>query len=242
MKINKKIWLPIALSIILFVLFPQNFSFVYYHLWIFYLIYLVAYIILFLIPIILVYKKKLSYKYYIGIVLIWSTIFLILWYYWDRYSYIKHIEETKKTFEKVEHLQKLMNERDINKLEDKFKNIKASSNQDITFYQEDIEKWIDEFVNNIWMINLEVYVTDDWSIKKKISIEGDRTNLDYSFYIKWDKLEWVRKNRFDFNPPKWADNSKIDSEKQEDCYTSTFMCSKDMIYLFDFIQKTNIKQ
>ena len=230
MKINKKIWLPIALSIILFLLFPFNFSTMDYPLWIFYLIYLLAYILIFLIPIILVYKKKLSYKYYIGIVLIWSIIFLILWYYWSEYWHIKDIEESKKTLEKVDKLYKLMNERDVNKLENKFKNIKVSSNQDITFYQDDIEKWIDEFVNNIWMINLEVYVTDDWSIKKKISIEGDRTNLDYSFYIKWDKLEWIIKNKSDTKLPKL----------QEICYTSRYDCPDKLLVLFDFIQKINI--
>ncbi|NDK08385.1 hypothetical protein EOM39_04020 [Candidatus Gracilibacteria bacterium] len=201
-----------------------------YPLGIFYLIYLLAYILIFLIPIILVYKKKLSYKYYIGIVLIGSIIFLILGYYGDKYGKIKNIEETKKTFEKVENLQKLMNERDVNKLEDKFKNIKASSNQDITFYQEDIEKGIDEFVNNIGIITLETYINNDGYAKKKLSIEGDKSKLEILFYINGDKLEGIIKNKSDTKLPKG----------QEICYTSRYDCPDKLLVLFDFIQKINI--
>ncbi len=131
-------------------------------------------------------------------------------------------------------------EKNIDKLEKEFYNKKTYFYQDITVYQDDITKWIDEFINNIWIINFEAYLSDDWYIKKKISIEGDRTDIYYSFYIKKDKLYWVRKNRNDYNHPKWEDNSKIESEKHEDCYISLNNCSKDMLFLYDYIQKLKI--
>ncbi|NDK08504.1 hypothetical protein EOM39_04650 [Candidatus Gracilibacteria bacterium] len=230
MKINKKIWLPIALSIILFLSFPFNFLTMDYPLGIFYLIYLVSYIILFLIPIIIVYKKKLSYIYYIGIVFIGSIIFLIIGYYGSEYGHIKDIEESKKTLEKVEHLQKLMNERDVNKLEDKFKNIKASSNQDISSYQEDIVNTVDEFLNNIGIITLETYISNDGYTKKKLLIEGDKSKLEILFYINGYKLEGIIKNKNDTKLPKG----------QEICYTSRHDCPDKLLVLFDFIQKINI--
>jgi len=110
--------------------------------------------------------------------------------------------------------------------------------KDISLYQEEITKWLNEFINNISIINYEVFNIKNWYTKKIISIEWDRVNLVYSFFIKQNQLYGVRKSKYNYNLPKWEKNSNIESEEHIDCNKSLNNCSKDILFLYDFIQKT----
>lgn len=128
----------------------------------------------------------------------------------------------------------------IDILDYRFTSENELSFKDITIEEDQIMNWINEFVNSLWMIRYSVFSDRYWYTKKMILIQWDRKDLVYSFFVKWDKLYGARKSTYEYNPPKWADYSKLEAEKNVDCYASLNNCRKDILFLFDYIQKLKI--
>jgi hypothetical protein len=104
--IKNKLFVLIIISIILFVLFPLNITLTSLNIWFFYIIDYLAYIIFWLIPIIFFFKKRLSNKYYILLIIFNILIFVFLWYLWEK----KWLENQNNTLDRIKMIEEIENQ------------------------------------------------------------------------------------------------------------------------------------
>ncbi len=96
----------IIISLLVFIFWPVNITTVSaYDIWYYFIIDYCLFILLWLIPAIIMYKKKMPKKYYITLILINIFAFMILWYLWEKEGY----KNNKITIEKVKELQEKVN-------------------------------------------------------------------------------------------------------------------------------------
>lgn len=90
-------WKIILLTLILFIIFPLNLNFTSLPIW----IYIIIYVIFWVLPVVIFYKKKIKWFAYIFLLLFYILLAIYSWYKWEKYW----IEKEKENLEKVRMIQ-----------------------------------------------------------------------------------------------------------------------------------------
>lgn len=130
------------------------------------------------------------------------------------------------------------NEISIDQLDLIFKDKKTIDYIDIGNYQSEISKWTNEAAFLLSFIKYEEIKNIDWFTLIKIIWQSDKSDIKYSFYTKWGQLYWAKKVLEYYNPAKSTGNPLKIDETYQACYSSLNNCSEDILFLFNFINKS----
>lgn len=156
----------------------------------------------------------------------------------DKNNVINNNEQDKNNSTNTWILTNVNEEISIEQLKKIFKEKWMKEYIDIGNYQSEISAWTKEPVFLLSFIKYEESDYNNWYIKKEISWQSDKSDITYSFYIKWTELYWIEKVLKFYEPAKSSGNPIIKDVIDKTCYVSLNDCQDDMLFLYKFIENS----